>query len=121
MGLFRGGTHPGDGGSGTDVHSWRESRPSPAPTPCGSIPELGGGWQSRIWPRTQAQKWGNGVGLEGGGGGGSFGCQHTKKGKEQEGLKIKCFCSALLKIEKVALDSFPTKGLKVEQAPHRGM
>lgn len=39
--------------------------------------------------------------------------------KEQEGFKNKPICSALLKIEKVALKSSPTKGLKVEQAPNR--
>lgn len=62
MGLFRGGTHPGDGGSGTDVHSWRESRPSPAPTPCGSIPELGGGGRAEsghaLKHRNGAMEWG---------------------------------------------------------------
>lgn len=35
------------------------------------------------------------------------------------GFKNKRICSALLKIEKVALKSSPTKGLKVKQAPNR--
>lgn len=44
----------------------------------------------------------------------------STRGKERAGgFKNKRICSALLKIEKVALNSFPTKGLKVKQAPRR--
>lgn len=96
MGLFRGGTHPGDRGSGTDVHRWRVSGPSPAPTPCGSIPELGG-WQSRIQPRTQAQKWGNGMGL---GEGGFFWLSAHKERKRAGGFKNKTYLFCLIKDRK---------------------
>lgn len=44
----------------------------------------------------------------------------STRGKERAGgFKNKRICSALLKIEKVALNSSPTKGLKVKQAPNR--
>lgn len=56
------------------------------------------------------------------GGGGTHGTRLvvSTRGKERAGgFKNKRICSALLKIEKVALKSSPTKGLKVKQAPNR--
>lgn len=100
MGLFRGGTHPGDGGSGTDVHSWRESRPSPAPTPCGSIPELGGGVAEQNLATHSSTEMGQWSGAGGGGGRGFFWLSAHKERKRAGGFKNKMFLFCLIKDRK---------------------
>lgn len=101
-------------------------QPDPAlrQPPHGSIPELGGGVREQDpagMPNPAATH--------------SFQCERngrwkgntlgillvvSTRGKERaRGFKNNRICSALLKIEKVALDSSPTKGLKVKQAPNR--
>lgn len=98
--------------------------PRPVPAPCqpprGSIPELGGGRAG--CGRTQLPHAHFCVQEMGGEGGHTQGTLLvvSTRGKERAGgFKNKRICSALLKIEKVALKSSPTKGLKVKQAPNR--
>lgn len=81
MGLFP-RSHPGGDGE-EDVHGWQASGPGPAPTPCGSIPELGLGAEQdpaarcvsacKKWKRVGWGRWR----------GGSFGCQHEREGKSR--------------------------------------
>jgi len=92
--------------------------PCPAPTPRGSIPELGG-WESRIQPELphthfSVQEMGGDTHTEG-----TLLVVSTRRKERARRFKNKRICSALLKIEKVALNSSPTKGLKVKQAPNR--
>lgn len=128
---------------GTDVHSWqvpglsgvtggmgsgtvpsllvmRPDRALHQPSH-GSIPELGE-WKSRIWPERWSQQPHTHFGLQEMGETDTQGTLLVVSVREKEragGFKNKCICSALLKIEKVALNSSPTKGLKVKQAPNR--
>lgn len=142
-GVF-GGRWRGDGalgvGSRTDVHSWwargwvASGRallhvlsllvtgldPALCQPPRGSIPELGGGRAG--CGRTQlphAHLCVQGMGEEGGHTQGTLLVVSTRGKERARGFKNKRICSALLKIEKVALKSSPTKGLKVKQAPNR--
>lgn len=140
---------PLGGGSRTDVHSWRAPglsevmggigsgtvpRPLPANNAAGSCPAPTppmaaflnwGRWESRIQLERQTRQPHTRFGVQ------EMGTHtHTRtrgtllvvstRGKERAGgFKNKRICSALLKIEKVALNSSPTKGLKVKQAPNR--
>lgn len=111
----------GDIGSGTILCPLPAPAPALRQPPRGSVPELGG-WESRMRPEcrtrlphthfvTREMMWGGTQGVL---------LVVSVRGKERAGgFKNKCICSALLKIEKVALNSSPTKGLKVKQAPNR--
>lgn len=95
-------------------------RPDPALRQPPVAASLNWGWgQSRIRPPAAFRRARNGKGWGGGGGGGALLVVSTRGKERAGGFKNKRICSALLKIEKVALNSFPTKGLKVKQAPRR--